>query len=529
MVPQASREKSNQYDVQKEMYTYCRMDVTVLRLCCQQFRDLYMTITNGLCPFVSAATVAGFCSVFWRTNFLQKGQIAILSSQGQNRLQSVVGVKWLEWTARRLDINIDHRGNGHEKQIGKFFVDGYCEAMVFEFHGCFYHGCPSCFPPDTLHPLRKQTMKEVYNDTMARQRYLEGRHYEVVTCWECQFNQEAREDEELKEFVPMEPLHPRDAFFGGRTNGLKLHHEVGPGAKILHYDVISEYPWVQELSHSDGQRTLTGTWCSPKIEAATAHGYTVRKIHEVYHWADSKDELFRPYIDLFYKIKTEASGYPDDCETLQKDSYLLGHFGMQENRGNTEFLTDPGKFWQRMLSGESKVSSWDLINDDTVQVPYKAAEGFEDQNGTVNVVIAALTTCYARLHLLRYMVESTRPERILYFDTDSVVFVSRESAVDPPVGNVLGNLSSELKPGQHITRFATMGPKSYAYVTNDGKMVVKMKGFVLKRQAKDLITFVSMLKMLRTREIVIVPYFDLIRQNKRCQFTHDKRVIVDHR
>ncbi|GAU91134.1 hypothetical protein RvY_03449 [Ramazzottius varieornatus] len=92
-------EKSNQYDVQKKMYTYCRMDVTVLRLCYQQFQDLYMTITNGLCPFVSAATIAGVCSVFWRTNFLQKDQIAILSSQGQSRSQSVVDVQWLEWTA----------------------------------------------------------------------------------------------------------------------------------------------------------------------------------------------------------------------------------------------------------------------------------------------------------------------------------------------------------------------------------------------------------------------------------------------
>ncbi|GAU90666.1 hypothetical protein RvY_03052 [Ramazzottius varieornatus] len=90
---------------------------------------------------------------------------------------------------------------------------------------------------------------------------------------------------------------------------------------------------------------------------------------------------------------------------------------MQENRGSTEFSTDPGKFWQRLLSGKSKVLPWDLINDETVQVTCEAAKGFEDQNTTVNVFIAAITKCYARLHLLRYMdqVENTRPERILYF------------------------------------------------------------------------------------------------------------------
>ena len=90
---------------------------------------------------------------------------------------------------------------------------------------------------------------------------------------------------------------------------------------------------------------------------------------------------------------------------------------MQENRANTEFFKDPAKFWQRMLSGESQVTSWDLINENTVQLSYKAAEGFIEQNATVNVVIAAFTTCYARLLLFKYMdqVESSRPGRVLYF------------------------------------------------------------------------------------------------------------------
>ena len=70
-----------------------------------------------------------------------------------------------------------------------------------------------------------------------------------------------------------------------------------------------------------------------------------------------------------------------------------------------------------MLSGEKEVMSWNLVNDDVMQITSKAAEGFEEQNGTTNVVVAAFTTCYARLLLLKYMdeVESTRPQRILYF------------------------------------------------------------------------------------------------------------------
>ena len=50
-----------------------------------------------------------------------------------------------------------------------------------------------------------------------------------------------------------------------------------------------------------------------------------------------------------------------------------------------------------------KRTSWDLINENTVQLSYKAAERFIVQNATVHVVIAAFTTCYARLLLLKYM------------------------------------------------------------------------------------------------------------------------------
>ncbi|GAU90665.1 hypothetical protein RvY_03051 [Ramazzottius varieornatus] len=199
------------------MFTYYRMDVTVLSFWCQQFQELYMTITSGVYPFVSVTMVAGVCIVSWRTNFLQNDQVAIVFSEGQNRLQPVVGVQWLEWTARKLDINIDHRDNGHGKQIGKFFVDGYCEAtsQASEFHGCFSHDVLRVF-----HPTRfihfANTMKNVHNDTMARRSYVEDLRYEVVTCWECQFKQEARQDEELRDFfmdfVPMAPLHPRDAW-----------------------------------------------------------------------------------------------------------------------------------------------------------------------------------------------------------------------------------------------------------------------------------------------------------------------------
>ena len=43
-------------------------------------------------------------------------------------------------------------------------VDGYCKETdtVYEFQGCFMHGCPKCFNSNSFNPLKKQTMGYLY-------------------------------------------------------------------------------------------------------------------------------------------------------------------------------------------------------------------------------------------------------------------------------------------------------------------------------------------------------------------------------
>ena len=43
-----------------------------------------------------------------------------------------------------------------------------------------------------------------------------------------------------------DPLKPRDAFFGGRTNAVKLYHHASGSEKIKYYDFTSLYPWVNK-------------------------------------------------------------------------------------------------------------------------------------------------------------------------------------------------------------------------------------------------------------------------------------------
>ena len=60
---------------------------------------------------------------------------------------------------------------------------------------------------------------------------------------------------------------------------------------------------------------------------------------------------------------------------------------------------EPKRFFDLLYSSEFEVCDARMMNDDMVEVQYKSAEEFVEQNNKVNVVIAAFTTAYARLKL----------------------------------------------------------------------------------------------------------------------------------
>ena len=280
---------------------------------------------------------------------------------------------------------------------------------------------------------------------------------------------------------------------------------------------------------------------------AIEKGYKVLKIHEVWHFPEHTDELFKDYVNTFLKMKQEASGYPKECVTdEQKQHYndeYYEHEGIRLDPNKIEYnsgmrslaklmlnslwgmlffivcncntlvtfyrsltvISSPGtryefhfcmfigKFAQRsnltkvkmmgpkgffdlLHSSEFEVSDARLVNDDTVEVHYKSVGEFAEQNDKVNVVIAAFTTAYARLKL--YDLLDLLQERVLYYDTDSVIYVHEPGKPEPPLGNYLGDLTDELN-GDYITSFVSGGPKNYAYRTKNGKTDTKVRGITL--------------------------------------------------
>ena len=91
----------------------------------------------------------------------------------QRHHHSKAALEWLEWTSHQLGRPLRHGCNARGKRLGTLGlrVDGLCglKKSGYEFHGCFWHGCPVCFPNHTqVRWSGDKTYDEVYANTVRR-------------------------------------------------------------------------------------------------------------------------------------------------------------------------------------------------------------------------------------------------------------------------------------------------------------------------------------------------------------------------
>lgn len=109
-----------------------------------------------------------------------------------------------------------------------------------------------------------------------------------------------------------------------------------------------------------------------------------------------------------------------------------------------------------------------------IHTTWKNKSNLVKEDYQTNIFIAAFTTCWARLKL--YDVVHMLDTRVLYFDTDSVIFVSRPGDVELEIGPYLGELTNELaSPGDYIIEFVSDGPKNYAFRTIQGEQICRIR------------------------------------------------------
>lgn len=87
-------------------------------------------------------------------------------------------------------------------------------------------------------------------------------------------------------------------------------------------------------------------------------------------------------------------------------------------------------------------------------------EKFLESSGRTNVVLAAYTTAQARLQLYSYL--EKLGSRVMYADTDSIVYTVAKGEWEPSLGDFLGDLTVEVSL-INITHFVTEDPTNYSY------------------------------------------------------------------
>uniref|UniRef100_A0A1Y1LSM0 DNA-directed DNA polymerase n=1 Tax=Photinus pyralis TaxID=7054 RepID=A0A1Y1LSM0_PHOPY len=219
-------------------------------------------------PFRECCTIASACSLVFRRNFLQENTIGLIPPGGYRcgDKQSKVAIKWLLLKAQYAP-DLKHIGNSREVRLQEgLLVDGFSPATntVFQFHGCYYHGCEECYPDQTapLNGNKEDSMFMRREKTLATSSRIRAAGYQLVEMWECAFRTFLTSNPEIatllegNNIMKNEPLNPRNGFFEGRTNAVKLYHKAEEKEAIRYLDVCSLYPYVNKY----GKYPVVHSW-----------------------------------------------------------------------------------------------------------------------------------------------------------------------------------------------------------------------------------------------------------------------------
>jgi hypothetical protein len=118
---------------------------------------------------------------------------------------SKVQIEWLKYLENELSLMIEHHENGGEHRIQnkkRYTADGYCKNIntIFEFQGCYYHGCKTCMPIG-INRTCKKTFEELYDKTQKKKEHCINEGYNYIEIWECEWNKIKKTDALLDNYI----------------------------------------------------------------------------------------------------------------------------------------------------------------------------------------------------------------------------------------------------------------------------------------------------------------------------------------
>ena len=136
-----------------------------------------------------------------------------------------------------------------------------------------------------------------------------------------------------------------------------------------------------------------------------------------------------------------------------------GKFDQRLNMRQTEVFheIEANLFFQLFTDQMKQPLNFHMLTNDMIQLEWIYKQDCQPEDNKTNIYLATFTTCWDRLKL--YIVREQLNRNVLYYDTDSLIYVSRPGQYDPPLGDYLGELTDELDSGEHIVEFVSSGPK----------------------------------------------------------------------
>ena len=108
-------------------------------------------------------------------NYLKNDTITVNKRYTENRNNySVKSLKWIKYLEEVNNKKIISAFEGLEEELKitsiinnkkqNLKVDGYDvkNKIVYQFQGCYYHGCPKCYKPDDINTENNTLMKDLY-------------------------------------------------------------------------------------------------------------------------------------------------------------------------------------------------------------------------------------------------------------------------------------------------------------------------------------------------------------------------------
>ena len=257
-----------------------------------------------------------------------------------------MAVQWLTCESERTGLNIRHQVNGREKRIGNLPVDGWCAQTrtAYQFHGCFWHGCPKCHAdPEETNPKNGKTMAVLLTDTKKHTAYLR-RHVKVIEMWECEWKRQRDPPPRQKWTMTQQQIIA--AVVDGTLFGmiecdirvpseLRAHFaEMQPifkNATVTRDDIgpfMRAYAEENDIM-STPRRMLVGSYHGKKILLATpllqwylAHGLVVDRVYQIVEY--ERKPCFRQFGESVSAARRDGDADPDKA-IIADTMKLLGN------------------------------------------------------------------------------------------------------------------------------------------------------------------------------------------------------------